>query len=444
MFITKNYIWIKYKPSVPFESKMVDKTILQLRTRFQTIPDHRRSNNRYALDDLLMTGFAMFFLKDPSLRQYREQFPMREANLRRIFGITCLPGDTALREGLDGIDPQHLHSGFEEIHNVLSEHEVWPEREVLGGYVAISVDATGHYCSTSKSCPHCLERKHRNGQTSYQHQMLAAVNVCPGQSTVFPLACEAIVKQDGAKKNDCELNAARRLIPRLAQVLAQHKVVCVFDALYANGPHIQMLSEHDMRYIIVVKGQNFVRIQLDREPQLLQHLSWRKGQRECRASFACDLMLNGAHQHIRTNYVTYVETDLATGKQLYCGSWITDLPLEAGMIKEFVAVARARWKIENETFNTLKNQGYHFGHNYGHGKKYLATNFAILTLLAFAVDQIAQHLDTEFQQARQVFGSRKLLWERIKGVFYEVPAMSMSAIYRFLAKRKPLSIPALE
>jgi len=36
---------------------------------------------------------------------------------------------------------------------------------------------------------------------------------------------------------------------------------------------------------------------------------------------------------------------------------------------------RARWKIENETFNTLKNQGYNFEHNYGLGKKNLSVVF---------------------------------------------------------------------
>ena len=44
---------------------------------------------------------------------------------------------------------------------------------------------------------------------------------------------------------------------------------------------------------------------------------------------------------------------------------------------------RARWKIENETFNTLKNQGYHFEHNYGHGYQHLSVVLAMLMLLAF-------------------------------------------------------------
>jgi len=101
-------------------------------------------------------------------------------------------------------------------------------------------------------------------------------------------------------------------------------------------------------------------------------------------------------------------------------------------------------EIENETFNTLKNQGYHLEHNYGHGKRYLATNFAILTFLAFLTDQIAQHLDKDFQEAKSVCKTFKSLWEKIRSVFYLLPTMSMNAIYRFIVKRRQIKMPALE
>ena len=55
-----------------------------------------------------------------------------------------------------------------------------------------------------------------------------------------------------------------------------------------------------------------------------------------------------------------------------------------------MCAGRARWKIENETFNTLKNQGYCFEHNFGHGEKNLSTVFAFLMMLAFLIDQIQQ------------------------------------------------------
>ncbi|MEY3249131.1 MAG: hypothetical protein RL742_1174, partial [Bacteroidota bacterium] len=111
---------------------------------------------------------------------------------------------------------------------------------------------------------------------------------------------------------------------------------------------------------------------------------------------------------------------------------------------EIVTVARTRWKIENETFNTLKNQGYHLEHNYGHGAKYLATNFAILTFLAFLTDQIAQALDTAFKKALDVCQTKRALWEKVRQVFDLLPALSMNAIYRFIALNRQVDHPPLE
>ena len=55
-------------------------------------------------------------------------------------------------------------------------------------------------------------------------------------------------------------------------------------------------------------------------------------------------------------------------------------------VAAIMRAGRASWKVENETFNTLKNQGYHFEHNFGHGEKHLATVFANLMMLAFLID----------------------------------------------------------
>lgn len=64
------------------------------------------------------------------------------------------------------------------------------------------------------------------------------------------------------------------------------------------------------------------------------------------------------------------------------------------------AGGRARWRIENETFNTLKNQGYHFEHNYGHEKENLCSVMAMLMMLDFLIDQVQQLCSSSYQKAR--------------------------------------------
>jgi len=428
---------------------MIDNLIKQVKKGFESISDHRQDNSTYELTDLLMIGFAMFSLKDASLSSFREQYSVRAKNLERIFGIQSLPGDTALREGLDGVAPISILEQFQKPLEVLRAKNVLQSRKVLGGYVAVPFDGTGHYCSGKRNCPQCMVRNHRNGKKSYYHQLLGAVAVHPRQSTVFPIACEAIVKQDGHTKNDCEQNAAKRLIPKVRAHLpieTEPKLIGIFDALYATAPHIKLLGEYKMNYIIATKGKTYVDIQakqLNADNQLTT-VNWTIKNRKCTAKFTNNLILSGQHQDIHTNYVEYQEVDVKTGEQLFYSTWMTDIPITKANVNEWVAVARARWKIENETFNTLKNQGYHLEHNYGHGKKYLATNFALLTFLAFLVDQIAQHLDTNFQNAKAVCNTFKAFWEKIRYIFYLLPAMSMNAIYKFICLKKQADIPALE
>ncbi len=121
-------------------------------------------------------------------------------------------------------------------------------------------------------------------------------------------------------------------------------------------------------------------------------------------------------------YLEYLQVEPTTAEPLYFHSWITDLTVNEQNAHRMVAVARARWKIENETFSTLKNQGYHLEHNYGHGTKYLATNLAILTFVAFLVDQIVQCLDGAFQKALEIGKSKRVLWEKVRQVFDLLPA----------------------
>ena len=80
-------------------------------------------------------------------------------------------------------------------------------------------------------------------------------------------------------------------------------------------------------------------------------------------------------------------------------SWITDFALTTDIVEKIMRGGRARWKIEIETFNTLKNQGYHFEHNYGHGKKNLSVVLAMVMMLTFLVDQTQQLCCPLFQTA---------------------------------------------
>ena len=172
--------------------------------------------------------------------------------------------------------------------------------------------------------------------------------------------------------------------------------------------------------------------------------TWTKDGKMCILQWANDLVLNGQYQDIRVNYLHYQEIKEDTSEIIYRNEWITDLDIIPEQLPELVMIARARWQIENETFNTLKNQGYHLEHNYGHGKQYLSTIFALLMLLAFFVDQVANHVDQNYKKARAMFKTNRAFFNRIAQVFDLLPCMSMNSIYRFMCGEIKVSFPKIE
>src|SRR6185437_13676516 len=110
--------------------------------------------------------------------------------------------------------------------------------------------------------------------------------------------------------------------------------------------------------------------------------------------------LNGQEDTPLVNFVCFTKLS-KKGSPESSMTWVTSHSLSKLTIEEFVAVARTRWKNENEFFNVLKNHGYGISRNYGHGKNFLSLNFYLLTLIAFFMHQIFELADAAYQAARQ-------------------------------------------
>jgi hypothetical protein len=119
--------------------------------------------------------------------------------------------------------------------------------------VILSLDGVEHFSSTKVHCSSCTTLRHRNGKISYHHSALAAVIVDPRQKEVIPLDFEPILNEDGALKNDCERNAAKRLCQALAGRYSDLKIILLEDALSAQAPHIRQIAGYGWHYILNVK-----------------------------------------------------------------------------------------------------------------------------------------------------------------------------------------------
>lgn len=407
-----------------------------LSQEFAQIPDHRRANTSYPLADLLRSAFAMFSLKAPSLLSFQQQTRQERSNLHTIYQIQELPGDTQMRAALDPVSPQPLRALFKTLVTTLKQAGVIKQYHYWPRHVLVAVDGVEHFSSTKVHCAQCTRRKHRNGTTSYHHAGLAAVLLHPDHEEVFPLDFEPVLNHDGSKKQDCERNAAKRLSAALHERYPDLPVLLVEDALYANAPHLRQVAGYGWSYILNVKpdshrslDQQFAgRLESGQVQELCQrdakgcehYYAWTNGL--CLCESAVD---------VRVNYLRYEQTD-RKGMVTRWG-WITNLPLRARTVQKVMRAGRSRWQIENETFNTLKNQGYHFEHNYGHGTQNLATILAVLMMLAFTVDQIQQRCWTLFRQVRAGLRTKAKLWESLRSLFKVLLFRTMTALYRQMA-----------
>ena len=206
-----------------------------------------------------MSGLAVFLLKSPSLLQFDRQARRVETirwNLRSLFGVREAPSDSGLRkrlDGLDGLDPGVLRKAFRRVFGQLQRGTSLEGHAYREGHYVLSVDGTGTLSSTSVHCANCCEKQRRDGSTENYHRLLVAVVVHPEHREVFPLAPEPIREPDGATRNDCEREAAKRLIADIHRENAHLPLIVLADGLASNGLHIKELKQHGMRFILGAK-----------------------------------------------------------------------------------------------------------------------------------------------------------------------------------------------
>jgi Transposase DDE domain len=121
------------------------------------------------------------------------------------------------------------------------------------------------------------------------------------------------------------------------------------------------------------------------------------------------------------------------GKRTYYNSFVTDLPVTSSTVTELAACGRARWKIENETFNVLKTNGYNLEHNFGHGKETLASVLVTLNLLAFAFHTAARLAVLAWREAVIARGATYRFFEHLRTVTAYVVFETWNHLLRSIA-----------
>jgi hypothetical protein len=396
-----------------------------LSATFYGLPDKRTSQNRlYTLADAAAGAFSVFFMQSPSFLAYQRDMQRRKGrnNAGSLFGVERIPSDPQIRNLLDTVAPEHLREPFWAIFGLLTQAGFLAEYEYAGGLL-LSLDGTGYFGSREIHCENCTVAVHE-GIPYYSHAVVLPALVRPGKAEVIALEPEFIIRQDGAEKQDSEPKAAQRWIERNAASFAGRRVTVLADDLHCHQPFGQLLLDHGLDFIMTCKPDSHLTLYeevaalngIGAVEQVTDQVWTGQGHERRTYRYVNQVPLRADAKTLMVNWCETTVVDETTGKVLYHNAFATNLTLTDQTVRPVVAAGRARWKIENENNNVLKNQGYHLEHNYGHGSQYLSHVLVMLILLAFLCHTVLQLADSKYQRVRAELATRKTFFDDIRAL----------------------------
>ena len=399
--------------------------------------------------DIGLAGFAPFFMQSPSFlshqRQMCEGVGHGRSNCQTLLGMQHIPSDNHIRTMLDDVEPSSLYGLFDDALAAVETAGASPSLTSLGDHTLIAMDGTQYFCSNKLSCRNCSTRKHANGQIDYFHNVVAACIVKPGKNWVLPLRPEFVEPQQDYEKQDCESRALRRWLEQngsrysplnpvyLGDDIYSKQPVC--EAVLAVGAHFLFVCKPDSHktiaeYLTGVEVPSLVRIIKRGKQRFTYTWRWMPG-----------VPIRDGKDALEVNWLEITIRD-PSGKVTYRNSFITDLEVNAGNVEELAAAGRARWKIENETFNTLKTKGYNLEHNFGHGKNNLSAVLVTLNLIAFAIHRAAEIADQTWIAAIEAAGARVRFFNNLRALTAYLLFPSWDSLLETLAFKVAPPLPS--
>ncbi len=377
-------------------------------------------------------------------------------NVKTLYCFDEVPSASQLRAIIDNIHFTSFRESFSRLFSALQRGSGLKKFMFLDKYYILSGDGSQYFSSKTVHCDNCMIKEHKDGSKTYYHQVYAGSIVHPNVKEVIPVFPEPIQKSDGMAKNDCERNASRRFYENFRSDHPKLNVIVVEDGLSSNSPHITHLKKLNFHFVLGVKERDhkymfdWIRSS-DEVKRLSREMVQGKRVKEITTQtirFLNNVPLNYANDGLKVNYLEVVEKvekldwlGNITDKKETTFTWVTDLEITLENSFDLMEAGRRRWGIENETFNTLKNQGYSLEHNYGHGKNCLSTNLMMLMFLAFFVDEVQFLWCETFNTLKAKFSTKKLMWEKLRSIFRTfVIQTNWSGFYKFIINPEAIII----
>jgi len=427
-----------------------DQIIHFFRKTLQNLPDIRTgANTTYTVEDAALSAFSVFFTQSPSFLAFQKAMQKKKGknNAQSLFGVLNIPSDNQIKNLLDPISPIHLFPVFSYIFHGLNERGDIGAFRSYNGNLLLALDGVQYFSSNSIHCDNCNQKQHRNGTTTYYHTAITPVIAAPGNNNVIPLQPEFITPQDGHEKQDCENTAAKRWIRQYSSEYSQFGFTILGDDLYCKQPLCNLILEKGFDFILVCKPDSHKTLYQwinglnSNDIDTLTVKRWTGKRHEFDTyRFVNQVPLKDAADALHINWCE-VTTTLSDGKIIYKNAFGTNFEINKKNVREIVADGRARWKVENENNNVLKNRGYHLAHNFGHGKTHLSSLLMTFNLLAFLLHTTLEKIDKKYKLIRDNLPARQTFFDDIRALTRYLYFDSWETLLDFMIRGLELDPP---
>lgn len=329
----------------------------------------------YTQSDLVWMGLLKNMCAVKSMRGMEDNFNTDTCieTLRILSGDKTLdemPHSDTLNYYLEKLSPQCLAEVRKRMIKSLIRGKAFNRAKLLGRHWRVILDGTGLFYFKEKHCDNCLVTTIKNEEGKeekrYYHKVLEA-KIVLGEHLILSLDTEFIENEDeNVSKQDCEINAAKRMLERLKKDYPRLPVCIQGDALYAAETIMGICRENQWEYILTQKDT--------RQKLLSESYEWIAeggGKTEVR-NIGKELGTGAYINHVEETagkketanmYEYRYEYKDKNGAMVIAGTrWITSIELTRRNLEEMINAGRGRWKIENEGFNNQKNGIYDIEH----------------------------------------------------------------------------------
>lgn len=233
-----------------------DNMVRHLRSLIAKFSDQRTGSNcQYSIEDIGIGAFSVFFTQSPSFLAFQDAMHKTKgiSNAQTLFGMEKIPSDNHIRNSLDPVHPSQLFPMFSYIIDGLNTSGYLDTFRSFNNGFLLALDATQYFSSNNIHCKNCSTKEHKNGKTTYYHNVITPVLVKPGHSKAISLQPEFITPQDGNTKQDCENAAAKRWLNKFASEYKRLGITILGDDLYCKQPLCELILKKSFNFILTCK-----------------------------------------------------------------------------------------------------------------------------------------------------------------------------------------------